>query len=336
MSSIEIVNFSIQYSIYNAYIIISLGMIGNLINLLVFTRLKLFHENRSVFFLKIEFLSNLFYEFLSLSLTILTSIYGDDGTSRSNIWCKMRWMLAQIFLLIGCFMICCASADQYFSTHYYFYRRQFCTIKFARYSAVIILCLCLIHSITFALFFSIKPLVGCVIFDPNAVQYASFFFYPVLTGFLPMIISGLFSLFAYQNVRRIIRRQIPIVRRHLDQQMSAMVFLHVIFFIILIFPYSFYRIYSINNPIPRSQSLEYAIRQLLQTFFQSFVRINTGINFYLFYFTSSRFRRQVKIVLIKKYWNQIKHLCSFNNNNQIAPEISEPIDTNNELDLDHK
>ncbi len=34
--------------------------------------------------------------------------------------------------------------------------------------------------------------------------------------------------------------------------------------------------------------------------------------------TSSRFRRQVKFVLVKKCWQRWKHWCCFNNN-QIGP-----------------
>ncbi|UJR07456.1 hypothetical protein I4U23_011745 [Adineta vaga] len=331
MSSVDILHFSTQYTLYNAYIILFMGLIGNTINILVFHRLKLFHGNRSAFFLITESISNILYEFVSMSLTILTSIYGDDATGRSDPWCKIKFMLAQVFLLITYFMICCASADQFFSTHSYFHRRQFCTMKSARCSAFIIITIWLIHSVGFALFFSATPFVGCVISNPNAVRYASFFFYPVLAGFLPMTIAATFSLFAFRNVRRIVRRQVPIVRRRLDRQMTAMVFLRVIFFICLIFPYSFYRIYAINYPVSRTQPLPYAIAQLLQTFFLSLVRMNSGINFYIFFLTSPRFRRQVKFVLVKKCWHQIVHRCCFDNN-QILPETSDLDNPNKELE----
>jgi hypothetical protein len=275
--STEILTFATQYTLYNAYIIITLGVIGNAINILVFTQLKLFRGNRSAFYLTVEGISNLLYEFVSMSLTILTSIYGDDATGRSDIWCKLKFMMAQAFLLITYFMICCAAVDQFFSTNYYFKLRQMCTMKLARCAAFTLVCIWIIHSIAFALFFDVQPSVGCVILNPIALQYATFFFYPVLAGFLPITTASLFSLLAFRNVRRIVCRQIPIVRRRLDRQMTAMILIRVVFFACLIFPYSFYRIYAINHPVSRSQPVAFAIAQLVQAFFLSFVRINSGV-----------------------------------------------------------
>ncbi|CAF1385945.1 unnamed protein product [Adineta ricciae] len=331
MSSSDILRISTQYTLYNAYAVLSLGILGNIINILVFLRIKLFRGNRSVFFLIVESFSNVGYEIVSLILTILTSVYGDDGTGRSDPWCKIKFMLAQVFLLITYFMIGCASADQFFSTHSYFNRQQCCTMKLARYSAFIISFIWLIHSIAFALFFNVEPSVGCVISNTNALRYATFFFYPVIAGFLPMIIAALFSLFAFRNVRRIVRRQVPIVRRRLDRQMTAMVFTRVIFFICLIFPYSFYRIYAINHPTSRTQPLPYAIAQLIQAIFLSLVRINSGVNFYIFVLTSSQFRRQVKFVLVKKCWKQIKRTLA-GVNNQTAPNQTEYEESHRESD----
>ena len=77
-------------------------------------------------------------------------------------------------------------------------------------------------------FTDIQPSVGCVISNPIYLQYATFFLYPVLEGLLPIVIASFFSLLAFRNVRRIVRRQLPIVRRRLDRQMTAMVLIRVI------------------------------------------------------------------------------------------------------------
>lgn len=278
----EILNIATQYTLYNAYTVLTLGIIGNTINLLVFTQLKLFRGNRSAFYFIVETISNLFYEFISLSLTILTSIYGDDATGRSDVWCKIKFMAAQSGLLITYFMICSAAADQYFSTHYNYKLREMCTMKLARWTASIMIILWTGHSIAFALFFNALPSTGCNISNQIALRYATYFFYPALAGFIPITTSSLFSLFAFRNVRRIIRRQTPIGRRQLDRQMTAMVLLRVIFFFCLIFPYSFYRIYAINYPVSKSQAFAYAVAQLLQAVFLSLVRINSGVKFSFF------------------------------------------------------
>jgi hypothetical protein len=132
----------------------------------------------------------------------------------------------------------------------------------------------MIHSIIFGLFSGIQPSVGCVISNQIYLQYATFFLYPVLFGLLPIVIASFFSLLAFQNVRRIVRRQLPILRRRLDRQMTAMVLIRVVFFVCFAFPYSIFRIYAINFPISRSQPMPFAVRQLVQAIFTSFSNLN--------------------------------------------------------------
>jgi hypothetical protein len=81
--------------------------------------------------------------------------------------------------------------------------------------------------------------------------------------------ASFFAFLAYRNVRRIVRRQIPIVRRRLDQQMTAMILTRVILLVCLVSPYTFYRIFIISFPISQSEPLKYAIGRLVQTIFMS-------------------------------------------------------------------
>ncbi|CAF4191544.1 unnamed protein product, partial [Adineta steineri] len=117
----------------------------------------------------------------------------------------------------------------------------------------------------------------------------------------------------------LVRRQISVARRRLDRQITVMCFIRVIAFICLAAPYCCYRIYAVNNPVSRSEPLEFANRQLVHVIFASLASLNFGISFYLFIISSSHFRRQVKFILVKKCWNRWKNLCCFRNN-EITPE----------------
>jgi hypothetical protein len=267
--SAGILNFAIQYTFYSGCILFIFGIVGNAINILVFTQLKLFRNNRCALYLTVESIANFLSQFITISSSILISIYGNDATGRSLIWCKFRYILGQSFALTTAYMICLASIDQFFSTNYYFNLRPKCTLKLARCLAYTFVCIWIIHSLVFGYFSDIQPLGGCVISNKIYLQYATFFFYPILGGLLPIVITSFFSWLAFQNVRRIVRRQLPIVRRRLDRQMTAMVLMRVVFFVCLAFPFSSYRIYALNFPISRSQSMEFAIRQLLQAIFAS-------------------------------------------------------------------
>jgi hypothetical protein len=273
LSSTEILNYATQYSLYSGYIFFAFGITGNALNVLVFTQLKLFRDNRSAFYLTAESISSIFYQLFYITITIFTTIYGDDGTGRFLVWCKLRYILGQIFVIITYSMICCAAADQFFSTNHRYNLRQVCTMKMARCFTFTFVCIWIIHGIIYGLFFDIQPSVGCVISNPILLQYGTFFVYPGLDGLLPIVIASLFSLLAFQNVRRIVRRQLPIVRRRLDRQMTAIVLTIVIVFVCSAFPYSIFRIYAINVPVSRSQPMEFAIRQLLQAIFLSYVAL---------------------------------------------------------------
>ncbi|CAF1186714.1 unnamed protein product [Adineta steineri] len=216
-------------------------------------------------------------------------------------------------------MICFTAVDQFFSTNHRFNLRQMCTLKLGRYFAFIFMVFAIIHGIVMGSSYDIQPTMGCLLSNHVWIQYSTFFFYPVLAGFLPVAIASLFSILAYHNVRRIVRRQLPIVGRKLDKQITAMVLMRVIAFVCLTLPYNTYRIYAINFPISQSMPIAYTIGRLIQAILLSFYIINYIISFYIFLIFSSRFRRQVKLVLVKKCWQRWKYWCC-SINNQIEPD----------------
>ncbi|CAF0865202.1 unnamed protein product [Adineta steineri] len=314
-----IFKFATQYSLYSGCIMLSFGVIGTALNIFVFTQLKLFRTNRCAFYITIESISNLVYQLLSITLTILTAIYGDDATGRFLIWCKLRYILGQTCALTTFYMVCFSAIDQFFSTNHRYNLRQMCTLKLGRYFAFIFICFAIIHSIALGSSYDIHPTLGCIILDHTWVQYSTYFFYPILIGFLPIIIASLFSMLAYHNVRHIVRRQLPIVRRRLDKQITAMVLMRVIAFVCSASPFNAYRIYAVNFPTSQSMPMAYAVGRLIQAIFASISIINNIISFYIFIIFSSRFRRQVKFVLVKKCWHRWKYWCCYINN-QIEPD----------------
>ncbi|CAF4468308.1 unnamed protein product [Rotaria sp. Silwood2] len=111
---------------------------------------------------------------------------------------------------------------------------------------------------------------------------------------------------AYRNVRHLIRRQIPVVRRRLDRQLTAMVLLRVAFLVSCMLPYVVQRIYAQNAIVNRNDFIRVAVEQLIANIAILFVYSNYAWSFYIFLISSTRFRRQVKHVLIKECWRRIK------------------------------
>lgn len=262
----RIVTITREYTTFIGFITFGFGLIGNLLNILMFLKLKIFRHNKCIFYLITESFVDIVAVIFNITLQVLTMVYGSDLSPYVSVWCKFRAMMIQGLALFVLYTTCFAAIDQYLSTSYSPYLRQMSTLTLARCLVIASLCFSLGHSIVFGSFFDSKPPVECVATNPVVVKYYSYIFYPILGGLLPILISGLASIFAYRNVRRITRRQLPIVRRRLDHQLTTFVFIRVTFLIICLVPVVVHRIYASNAVINPGDSLRLAIERLILAF----------------------------------------------------------------------
>ncbi|CAF1171059.1 unnamed protein product [Adineta steineri] len=316
-TAIDILHFTQQYSLYSTSVLFTIGAIGNLLNILIFTTLKLFRNNQCVLYVVTESISNIIQLTTFALVYQLPAIYLTDPASSSLFWCKFRSMIISSCTLISFSTICFSASHQYLSTSHLFYLRQLTTIKLATFLICTSVIISILHTIPFGIFLEIRS-YACAVFNQNMTNYLSYFYYPVLSGLLPVLIASVFSILAYNNVRRIVRRQIPIVRRRLDQQLTAMILIRVIVFIILTLPYDIQRMYTYIAKVNQSNLLYFAIINLIGAVLGTLFNLNYAISFYIFLITSARFRRQVKHVLIKKCWGRCKR-WSLYSRNQVNP-----------------
>jgi hypothetical protein len=252
-----------KISLYGAYATFVAGLIGNTLNILVFTHLKIFRGNRCAFYLIVEGIASIILLCQAVIPEIFLVVYGIDLGNLSLFWCKIQTSLNQSCALLISSIVCFQAFDQYLSTHHRFDLRQWSTIGLARYLITLTFCLWLLQTIPFIIFYQIVPLSGCIITSQALMRYYAYFYYPVLNGLLPVFVSSLFSVLAYRNVRRLVRRQIPLERRRLDRQLTAMIFVRVIFFVTLLLPYTVYRIYILSANISSTDILRYEISRLI-------------------------------------------------------------------------
>ena len=210
-SSESLQSLTKNYTIATSFLILILGILGHLLNILTFTKLKIFRNNQCVFYLIIESIVNSGGLIFQSILQFLTIIYGSDLSEYSPPWCKIRSIIEQTFLLLSLSAVCLSAIDQYLSTSYVVYIRQMSSMRLSRRLIIISLCFSVGHSISFGSFFHSRLSVDCIISHLVLMNYYTYFFYPILVGLLPMFVSSLFSVLAYRNVRRIVRRQTPII-----------------------------------------------------------------------------------------------------------------------------
>jgi hypothetical protein len=175
------------------------------------------------------------------------------------------------------FTISFLAFDQFLSTNYRQSWRQLSTLRLAHRLAFFNIGVVVFHGILF-LFFGEIGFLGCSIYSPIAKVYFEFFYYPILSGSLPVIISGAFSLLAYHNVRRIVRRQIPLVRRRLDRQMTAIALARVLCILILGVPFLVLTIFQLTRVYENENYMGLAILNLFSAIIYSLLYLNYAVS----------------------------------------------------------
>lgn len=280
-----------------AYVISCLGLFGNLINLIVFTQLKFFRRTQSVFYLNTMLITECLLLIFSVSNRIPISLYDWDPTSVSVAWCKIQNYIVQTQSVILMNTICFAAIDQYLSTSHINHIRIISTIKLAYRLVGCIVIISILYNIIFLIFFEIHPSLGCTSLNASFTYYYAFVHLCIILGVIPIVISLVFSLLAYQNVRRIVRRQIAIVRRRLDQQLTAMVLVRVALFIITTLPLITTRSYQLNTTRTLTDPEQNAVYQLTRSTVTTFYYLNYSVRkirvwsflYFCFYFAREVF-----------------------------------------------
>ncbi|CAF1030365.1 unnamed protein product [Adineta ricciae] len=320
----SIIFVSQKYTIVVYIIIFLTGIVGNICNIIVFRTLKVFRLNQWAFYLVVAAIVDLFLLLIVLPLRIADYGYGYDAMRYSLAWCKIRQTIVPIFSLLSFSAICLASVDQYLSTHYIPSLRQMSSLRSAHRLVSIAICLWTLHGIPFLIFFEIKQPAGCAVYNRGFLIYYSYVQFCTLSGILPITISAISASLAYLNVRRIVRRQIPIIRRRLDRQLTAMVLTKVMFLVVTTLPFVVNRIVFMNIYIDPNDSLRVAIEQLISTVTSSLFYINSAGTFYVFLFVSKRFRQQFRYVWKKAIGKPMLRMmnCSrlLHTENQVIPE----------------
>ena len=248
---------------YFSFTILFLGLIGNSLNIIIFLRHKFFHQNQCVFYLTAESIVDCVQLLITFTSRIGIIVFNYDPMQTSLTWCKIRSMIAPVCALISMTTVCFAVIDQYLSTHHNPRLRKTSTLQLAQTLMCLNVSIWLLYGISFLVFFGIRPSVGCAPIQLSFLRYYQFFHFPVLLGLLPMIIGSIFSVLAYRNVRRIVRRQISHTQRRLDRQLTAMVLARVTFLIIVTLPFVIDRIYSLLTSTSYNNSLRKAIENFI-------------------------------------------------------------------------
>jgi hypothetical protein len=282
-NALELLSISENLLLYFTISIFVIGSIGNLFNLCVLTTLKIFRSNQCAFYLIVESIVNTCQLIILFIINILPITLGFEPGNVSIVWCKVKNMLPQTLRLISTSMVCFAALDQFLFTNPYPSIRQMSTLQLAHRLTFIAICLWTLHSIPYGIFYQISSSNTCTLNNIGLIHYYSYFYYPILHGFFPILASSLSSLCAYRNVRHLVRRQVNF-RRRLDRQLTAMIFARVIFFVLFLLPYTIYRIYALNSTVTQANLYPYAIDQLVYSIVAALSDLNYTVRILLVFY----------------------------------------------------
>ena len=272
-----ILSASQKYTIYVSFVILFGGVIGQVINILIFTSSKQFRNNPSAFYLAAESIVNCIQLLISFSSRIAISGFDNDLTQTSLAWCKLRQAIVTSMTLFAFNIICFAAIDQYLSTSYLAHLRQISTLRLARVLTSIALLIWTLHGVPFVVLVEIRPSSGCTSSSAAFITYVTYVYFLVLSGLLPIVCSTLFATLAYFNVRRLVRRQIPIFRRRLEKQLTAMILARVAFAAASTAPFVINRIFTIQVHIDPTDVIHRAILRLVESVTYSVFYLNFSV-----------------------------------------------------------
>jgi len=270
MSSTTVSTLALTSQIVNMYLtttMLAIGVLGGLLNVIVFLSLKTFRDSPCAFYLTVMSFTNIGQLFTTFLTRIVLYRTGISWTSISEPFCKFRWFFIDICALVSFTCLCLATIDQFLATSSKIKWQQYSNIKLSRYLCLIFIIVWMLITSPIILFYhhvrsSTTGQMTCALTNPEYQIYITYVYLLVLSGVLPIFITMLFGLLAYRNIRQIPYRTVPLVRRELDKQLTTMVLIQVILNFTNITPSTVISVYT-STAAASKDALINAIVQLI-------------------------------------------------------------------------
>jgi hypothetical protein len=300
----------IRYGI-TAYL--ALGLMGNILNCIMFTRPLYRRTPSSIYFLSLSILA-IIYLIWSIFPLIYTLGHTDPQT-QSLVYCKLRLYGSHVLGQCLRYIVVFACIDRFVVTRTNVRIRSLNSVQIAIKVIFIIFGVWLVASIHILIFMDIQRGV-CGMFGLYKLIYT--IYQTIVTGILPPILMSIFSTLTIRSLYHQHGNRVRARRR--DRDFMRMVVAEVIVNIFTSIPYSSNLIYGViaNNIVGKSaQRLE--IESFITFLTQFIIYLLSVAPFYLFILTSKPFRNEF-IKILAKSWNKITR-----QQNRIVPLIQQNV-----------
>lgn len=281
---------------YLALVVLVVGTVGNLLNILVFIRIKTFHQMPSSIFLFTSFASSIVLVWTGRFPQALVIVSGIDIAAASAFFCALRTVLGRISQNLALLCIGLVSIDRFLMTCRTGRYRQLLTKRKAVIIVTILFLIYLAISIEDAITYYSAPLCRSPVAPFVYTQFVSYFSWVVTFG-LPLIILTIFSLLTWRNLRV----SIPGRRNHLQEQVNRMMFAQFALMFLSTLPIVVMRVYRLCTDWQKKSALQTAQETLAFNLATTVGYASPIGSFYLYFLVSAVFRQNVRTVLCCKH-----------------------------------
>jgi hypothetical protein len=270
------------------------GTIGNIFNILIFTRRTLRSSGCSFCFLCASVV-NLFVIYPTFIVNLIKNNYSIDITTSSVIFCKVYTYITNALYILPQYFIILAIIDRYCLTSSNAACRKLSNLFNVRMAIILLVTFFLLAYIHILIYYGIY--YGYCIPQPGYYTYFYIFFENITYSYLPPCLMFLFGILTLFNIKQTRLRIVPIVqRRHqrTDAQLLKMLLIQILAFFILVIPvtivYIITTFFITEQPLSPTMNLILTIANLLFYF-------NYCASFYIYTLASHLYRQELMKIL---------------------------------------
>ncbi|UJR24430.1 hypothetical protein I4U23_005806 [Adineta vaga] len=315
-SSFNFVTFNQGLNRYGPIPLIFFGLIGNILNILVFTR-QTFRNNSCIIFFLASSISDGIKIIAGLVARVLNG-FNYDASQYSSILCKFRLFTTYYSGYTAAWFIGFACIERYLTSSTDIHKRQLVTKKNTYLSIIFVLIFGIfVFGEEFYCIDSYQHLLGapqsCYQLQQNVIcQIVDSLMQFLFEIFAPALMMMIFGYLIVRNIRRKHLRVITkrngtnsitshrvthdenkesIQKR--DVQLIMMLLIQVIYYVFSSFPISIYKFYAIATMNENKSSLRRAIENTI--FILSILSLfsNNCVNFYIYTLSGTVFRKEL-------------------------------------------
>lgn len=240
-----------QLNIVLGFVILISGLVGNILNIIVFLSLGSFKTNACSFYILTRSLFDIVALFIGVGTRILSQGFHIDFTLSNQLWCKFRIPLLDIATLCSFSCLCFQSMDTFFgSSRSVFWRRQ-SNIKVARNLVIIFLCVWILLDLPY---FFLQNLIlnvrsgtyTCITTNGNYALFRSYFIVLGLYLAIPVMVISVFGFLTYRQFQKLSAHEQRSLSA-LTKQMMRMVLFQIIIVLAFVTPNSLATIYFVTT-----------------------------------------------------------------------------------------